>query len=67
MHFQGEKGINQDECPGAMFIWTTLKDPSVEAVDALHNQALGRDLGRALQPYEQRSPLDLWEVTFRFM
>ena len=63
----GESGINQDECPGAMFIWSTLKSAHVEAVDAIDNQRLGRDLGNALRQYEQRDESDLWEVRFRFV
>src|SRR5882724_5793444 len=64
VNYRGEAGINQDECPGAMFVWTAIKHPSVEAVDAIHNQKLGRDLGRALQRFAQKRPTDLWEVTF---
>jgi hypothetical protein len=65
--YKGEKGINQDECPGAMFIWTTMKYPSIEEVDALDNQRLGGDLGRELQKYPQAAPDDLWEVRFKFL
>jgi hypothetical protein len=65
--YKGEKGINQDECPGAMFIWTSLKEPSIEAVDAIENQKLGRDLGRELRKYPQKDASDLWEVAFRFI
>ncbi|MEM5387780.1 hypothetical protein VSR68_29890 [Paraburkholderia phymatum] len=64
--YKGESGINQDECPGAMFVWTSGKYASVEAVDAIHNQSLGRDLGLALSAYPQQDENDLWEVTFRF-
>jgi|SRR3954471_21507073 hypothetical protein len=66
VNYRGEPGINQDECPGAMFIWTAIKYPSVEAVDAIHNQNLGRDLGRVLQSFGQTAPSDLWEVIFFF-
>lgn len=64
--YQGNKGIDQDECPGAMFIWTALKYPSVEAVDSIDNQKLGRDMGLALRQYRQGDSDDLWEVTFKF-
>jgi hypothetical protein len=66
MYYRAEKGVNQDECPGAMFIWTSRKEHSVEAVDAIHNQNLGRDLKNSLLPYQQQTPNDLWEVTFLF-
>ena len=57
-----------DECPGAMFIWPfSLKEPHVEAVDAVDNQRLGRDLGRALRTYPQKDQNDLWEVVFQFI
>jgi hypothetical protein len=66
--YKGEKGSNMDECPGAMFIWPfSLKDPSVEAVDAIDNQKLGRDMGLALRKYPQQLATDLWEVVFRFI
>jgi hypothetical protein len=66
--YKGEKGANIDECPGAMFIWPcSLKEPSVEAVDAVDNQNLGRDMGQALRKFEQQDKTDLWEVVFRFV
>ena len=56
-----------DECPGTLFIWPySLKDPSVEAIDAIDHQKLGRDLGQALRKYKQRNRNDLWEVVFHF-
>ena len=66
--YKGEKGGNMDECPGAMFIWPySLKEPSVEAIDAMDNQKLGRDLGQALREFRQNNEKDLWEVVFRFI
>jgi len=66
--YKGERGANMDECPGAMFIWPySLKDPSVEAVDAVDNQRLGRDMGQALRRFSQVDANDLWEVVFRFV
>jgi hypothetical protein len=66
--YRGVKGANMDECPGAMFIWPfSLKHPHVEAIDAIDNQRLGRELGAALRPYSQRDENDLWEVVFRFV
>jgi hypothetical protein len=65
--YRGEAGVNQDECPGAMFIWTSHKQAHVEAVDAIDNQKLGRDLGQALRRYEQRDEKDLWAIVFRFV
>lgn len=66
-HYRGQKGANVDECPGAMFIWTGGKLAHVEAVDAIDNQKLGRDLGGKLRRFKQKSPKDLWEVRFRFV
>jgi hypothetical protein len=66
--YRGEIGANMDECPGAMFIWPfSLKHPSVEAVDAVDNQRLGRDMGQALRKFSQVDANDLWEVLFRFI
>ena len=65
-YYRGNPGANLDECPGAMFIWTTARPADVEAIDAIDNQALGRDLGAALRKYEQKDERDLWEVVFRF-
>jgi hypothetical protein len=65
-YYKGCAGANIDECPGAMFIWTSMKDADVEAIDAIDNQALGRDLGNALRKYKQKDEKDLWEVQFRF-
>jgi hypothetical protein len=55
-----------DECPGAIFIWTGLQEPSVRAVFAHHNRALGSDMGTALRRFAQGSESDLWQVEFRF-
>lgn len=66
-HYKGQKGANIDECPGAMFIWTSEKEVSVEAIDAIDNQALGRDLGNALRKYPQNDERDLWQVVFKFV
>ena len=66
-YYKGEKSANLDECPGAMFIWSGLRSAHVEALDAIDNQKLGRELGHALRRYEQKSPHDLWEVVFRFV
>ena len=50
------------------FIWPfSLKEPSVEAVDAIDNQKLGRDMGQALRKLSQKDANDLWEVVFRFI
>jgi hypothetical protein len=66
--YKGTEGGNMDECPGAMFIWPfSLQEPDVEAVDAVDNQKLGRDLGRALRAYPQKDQNDLWEVVFQFV
>lgn len=40
---------NLDECPGAIFGWSGKKEAHVEALDAIDNQALGRDIGAALR------------------
>lgn len=66
-YYKGCAGANIDECPGAMFIWTTMKAADVEAIDAIDNQALGRDLGNKLRQYKQKDEKDLWEVQFRFL
>lgn len=65
-YYRGEKGANLDECPGAMFVWSGMKEAHVEALDAIDNQTLGRDLGAALRKYAQHSEKDLWEVVFKF-
>ncbi len=66
--YKGEKGSNMDECPGAMFIWPfSTKMPSVEAIDAIDNQKLGREMGLALRKYKQNDVNDLWEVVFKFI
>lgn len=49
-----------------MFIWTGIQEPSVRAVFAHHNRALGSDMGMALRPFAQMSDNDLWEVKFEF-
>jgi hypothetical protein len=64
--YRGNPGANLDECPGAMFVWTGDKEADVEALDAIDNQTLGRDMGHALRRFEQRDERDLWEVVFRF-
>ncbi len=66
-YYKGELGANLDECPGAMFIWSGPKWAHVEALDAMDNQKLGRELGAALRRYPQPTPEDLWEVVFRFV
>ena len=66
-YYRGNPGANLDECPGAMFIWTSNKQASVEAIDAIDNQSLGRDIGAALRKYPQATERDLWEVLFRFL
>ncbi len=65
-YYRGVTGANLDECPGAMFIWTTDKPADVEAIDAIDNQKLGRKLGNELRKYPQVDERDLWEVRFRF-
>lgn len=66
-YYRGQKGANLDECPGAMFIWDGPKDKAdVEAIDAIDNQTLGRDLGNALRRYEQKDDKDWWQVVFKF-
>jgi len=35
--------------------------------DAIDNQTLGRDMGRALSKFPQETESDLWEVVFRFV
>jgi hypothetical protein len=49
-----------------MFVWSGMKEAHVEALDAIDNQTLGRDMGAALRKYQQKSEQDLWEVIFRF-
>lgn len=66
-YYRGCAGANIDECPGAMFIWTSDKDADVEAIDAVDNQKLGRELGNALRAYPQKDEQDLWEVKFVFV
>ena len=65
-YYRGVVGANLDECPGAMFIWSTYKPVDVEPIDAIDNQKLGRDLGNALRRFSQTDERDLWEVRFRF-
>lgn len=52
-YYRGAQGANLDECPGAMFIWTSHKPADVEAIDAIDNQKLGRELGNALRARRQ--------------
>lgn len=66
-YYSGNAGANLDECPGAMFIWTSGKAADVEAIDAVDNQAFGRALGSALRKFPQRNERDLWQVVFRFV
>jgi hypothetical protein len=66
-YYRGCKGANIDECPGAMFIWTTAKEVDVDAIDAIDNQTLGRDLGNVLRRFPQATEQDLWEVQFQFI
>lgn len=66
-YYRGCTGANIDECPGAMFIWTSDKEADVEAIDAVDNQKLGRELGNALRRFYQRDEKDLWEVHFQFV
>jgi hypothetical protein len=75
---KGNKGANWDECPGAMFIWESQRTSSVEATDALSNQAFGRDLYHALRrciiavvdlnlPTDVKRRMAWWEVQFEFV
>lgn len=66
-YYRGSVGANIDECPGAMFIWTTDLEADVDAIDAIDNQKLGRELGNALRQFPQRDEKDLWEVIFCFV
>jgi hypothetical protein len=61
------RALNPDEAPGASMIWEADLPPSVEMVDAVHNQALGRDIGNALRQFPQNDPNDLWEIVFEFI
>jgi hypothetical protein len=75
--YRGEVGNNNDECPGAMFIWETRDTAHVQPCDAKSNQDFGRDLYRALEnrvlketvsgppkPIQER--MAWWEVRFEF-
>ena len=66
--YRGNPGVNIDECPGAMFIWDGPRfHASIEPIDPIDNQKLGRELGHALRQFEQKTEADLWEVQFRFL
>jgi hypothetical protein len=75
--YKGVPANNNDECPGAMFIWETQETSHVLPVDAIANQAFGRDLYRALErevlratsdqpPKPIRERMAWWEVRFSF-
>lgn len=75
--YKGESGNNNDECPGAMFIWESQDISHVQPCDAVSNQEFGRDLYRALEsvvlratpndprPIKQR--MAWWQVEFGFV
>lgn len=76
--YKGEIGNNNDECPGAMFIWETQKTAHVQPSDALSNQEFGRDLYFALRQRvlqetglcpakEVKMRMAWWEVVFSFI
>lgn len=75
--YKGEVGNNNDECPGAMFIWESQEISHVQPCDAVSNQEFGRDLYRALEsvvlratPNDPRSikqRMAWWQVEFRFV
>jgi hypothetical protein len=49
-------------------IWDGPEDyPSVDALDAIDNQALGRDMGNAFRQFRQADPNELWELVFEFV
>jgi hypothetical protein len=63
--YEGEVGNNNDECPGAMFMWQSNHVAHVQPCDARSNQDLGRDLYFALRkaiPGE----MGWWQVRFKF-
>jgi len=75
--YKGEVGNNNDECPGAMFIWQTQETAHVQPLDARSNQDLGRDLYFALRHrvlaatgpckrVELKNRMAWWEVRFSF-
>ena len=47
--YKGETGNNNDECPGAMFIWESQEPAHVQPSDARSNQEFGIDLYYALR------------------
>lgn len=76
--YKGEIGNNNDECPGAMFIWETQEASHVQPLDAMSNQQFGGDLYRALErvamkataggrPTPIRERMAWWEVRFDFV
>ena len=76
--YKGEVGNNNDECPGAMFIWETQETSHVQPLDAFSNQSFGRDLYRALEREVMRATapwqstpihkrMAWWEVQFAFV
>jgi hypothetical protein len=75
--YKGAVGNNNDECPGAMFIWETQRPSHVQPSDAKSNQDFGRDLYRALEhrvlketgslpPKPIKERMAWWEVRFEF-
>lgn len=75
--YKGQIGNNNDECPGAMFIWETQEVSHVQPCDAVSNQEFGRDLYRALEcvvlkatatdPRPIKERVAWWQVTFGFV
>jgi len=75
--YKGQVGNNNDECPGAMFIWETQTTSHVQPSDAKSNQEFGTDLYRALEhrvlsethsgpPTSIKKRMAWWEVQFEF-
>lgn len=75
--YKGHTGNNNDECPGAMFIWETQEVSHVQPCDAVSNQEFGRDLYRALEhavlkatptdPRPIKDRMAWWQVEFSFV
>lgn len=60
-------GLDQDEAPGAMFIWTGIEPASVRHVPRSENRSLGSDMGRAVRELLRDDPPEnLREVRFVF-
>jgi hypothetical protein len=59
-------GLDRDECPGAMFIFTGCVGYDVREVSAHMNRKLGSDMRHALSRFEQPSPSVLRPVEFEF-